>query len=726
MWKKTISADSSDSANKGKQSDSLNSALPQKQFFSLSRRATKSEKKVSTSNASETEESNSHKPPKPVRRTFSFANLSTSLSRKGSKSTLRNEDSVDFETQVVNTDKELAEMVSVSENSEIEQPSIKYPESGTEDKSYSISAITDVAQHTIISNNSLNDSTLEANMVSKPLPTVPLKSKRDVSVNTSPQISFLQPPATPPITERPSSIFANPTFGTAFPRSDGKPINDYLQLILTAKVYDIAIESPMTPALNLSSRIKNNVFLKREDLQPVFSFKLRGASHRMQQLTKEEQLKGVIACSAGNHAQGVALAAQKMGISATIVMPLATPPIKWKNVKRLGADVVLFGNDFDEAKDECARLIDEGGLTNIHPFDDPYVISGQGTIAVEIMKQIGDTKIDAIFVCVGGGGLIAGIASYIKRIYPEIKIIGVETYDANAMTLSLVNKARVTLSEVGLFADGAAVRSVGEETFRICQENVDEMILVSTDEICAAIKDTFEDTRSVIEPAGALGVAGIKKYCLEKRLVGKNFVAVTSGANMNFDRLRFVAERAFLGENTEALVTVIIPEKPGSFMQLNEVVYPRAVTSFSYRYSDKNEAHVIMSFRVQDRQPELAEIFKKLNDFGFRANDVSHSEMAKAHAVHLVGGRGQVENERIFRFSFPERPGALQHFLKSLKPIWNISLFHYRNYGGDIGKVMVGIQVPEETSTEFEDFLNNLKYPYVEETGNPVYQQFLL
>ncbi|KAJ3123562.1 Threonine dehydratase biosynthetic, chloroplastic [Nowakowskiella sp. JEL0407] len=536
----------------------------------------------------------------------------------------------------------------------------------------------------------------------------------------------LKSPSTPPIAERPQAIFVNPSAGKHVPRSDGTPEPDYLTLILTAKVYDVAIESPLVTALNLSAKLKNTVLLKREDLQPVFSFKLRGAYNRMQQLSAEEREKGVIACSAGNHAQGVALSAKKMGIKATIVMPLATPPIKWKNVQRLGAEVLLHGNDFDEAKTECNRLCDEMGLTNIPPYDDPYVIAGQGTIGVELARQMGDKEIDAIFLCVGGGGLIAGVASYIKRLYPNIKIIGVEAYDANAMTESLKQGKRVFLDEVGLFADGAAVRNVGEETFRICQELIDEMVLVTTDEICAAIKDTFEDSRSIIEPAGALGVAGIKKYVAENGLEGKNFVAVTSGANMNFDRLRFVAERADIGENTEALITVIVPEEPGSFMKLYQAVHPRAVTGFSYRYSDPKNAHIIMSFRVVDRQVEMTEIINQLSKLGYRVMDVTHSEMAKAHVLHLVGGRGKdLANERLFRFTFPERPGALQHFLGNLKSTWNVSLFHYRNYGGDVGKVMVGIQVPEETSEEFEEFLNHLKYPFVEETANPVYQQFL-
>ncbi|KAI9205616.1 tryptophan synthase beta subunit-like PLP-dependent enzyme [Polychytrium aggregatum] len=519
-------------------------------------------------------------------------------------------------------------------------------------------------------------------------------------------------------------IYKNSAYGSDIPSVYAAPgYPDYLNLILTARVYDVASETPLQPAHNLSLRIKNNIYLKREDLQPVFSFKLRGAYNRMQQLSEEEKKRGVIACSAGNHAQGVALSATKMGIKATIVMPLATPPIKWRNVKRLGAEVVLFGNDFDEAKTEAARLQQERGLTNIPPYDDPYVIAGQGTIGVELLRQASFGNIDAIFVCVGGGGLAAGVASYIKRLNPSIKIIGVETLDAAGMTTSILAKKRVTLPQVGLFADGAAVRLVGEETFRICEQLLDEMILVSTDEICAAIKDVFEDTRSVLEPAGALSVAGAKKYIQAHGCEGKNFITICSGANMNFDRLRFVAERADLGENKEALISVVIPEQPGSFLTLHSVIHPRSVTEFSYRYGDAHEAHIFMSFVVNDRDAELKQIFAELQALGMRAMDASHNELAKAHARYLVGGRKEVPHERIFRFSFPERPGALNHFLNSVKcPLWNISLFHYRNYGGDVGKVVVGLQVPPDSQADFETFLGELKYPYVEETNNKVYR----
>ncbi|CAG8541758.1 15377_t:CDS:10 [Funneliformis caledonium] len=519
---------------------------------------------------------------------------------------------------------------------------------------------------------------------------------------------------------------------------------DYLGLILTSKVYQIVKETPLQHAINLSLRVKNEVLLKREDLHEVFSFKIRGAYNKIAHLSDEERARGVIACSAGNHAQGVAMSAKHLGLKATINVS-ATPEIKYRNVERLGAKVVLYGNDFDEAKQECSRLAEIEQLTNIPPYDDPYVIAGQGTIAMEIMRQHSLHNlehIDAIFACVGGGGLIAGIGSYIKRLWPNIKIIGVETYDANAMHLSLKNQKRVTLEEVGLFADGAAVRIVGEETFRVCRKVVDEMIMVTTDEIY---------TRSIVEPAGALGVAGVKKYIADNKISGGIFVAVTSGANMNFDRLRFVAERAELGEQREALISVIIPERPGSFVRLYNHIYPRQITEFSYRYSDSDKAWIYMSFMVNNREQELPKILHDLREHGMYGQDISDNEMAKSHARYLVGGRSKVENERLYRFEFPERPAALQKFLCGLRSDWNISLFHYRNHGSgmmnkkvgqvscvnfyikhahitvtDIGKVLAGIQVPPQDSEAFETFKNNLGYHVVDETDNPVYKQFLI
>ncbi|KAJ1913065.1 threonine deaminase [Mycoemilia scoparia] len=517
---------------------------------------------------------------------------------------------------------------------------------------------------------------------------------------------------------------------------------DYLQLILTAPVYEVADETPLTAATNLSTKTNNRVYLKREDLQSVFSFKLRGAYNKIYHLTDEEKQQGVIACSAGNHAQGVALAAKKLGIKATIVMPKLTPEIKWKNVKRLGAQVVLHGDDFDSAKEECTRLTHQQGYVNIPPFDDPYVIAGQGTIGLEILRQLPRTKqhIEAIFVGVGGGGIIAGISAYVKRVFPGIKVIGVEAVDSTAMTSSLKAGKRVLLDQVGLFADGAAVRMVGEETFRLAQKYVDEMVLVTNDEICAAIKDVFEDTRSVLEPAGALATAGLKKYAREKGLADKTLVSVCSGANMNFNRLRFVAERAELGEQREALLTVVIPETPGSFIRFyDEVIYPRDVTEFSYRYNDPEKAHIFTSFTVNDRS-EVPHILQELEKRGMKGTDISDNEMAKCHARYMVGGRstspGHVKNERLYRFEFPERPGALVKFLHGIQTQWNISLFHYRNFGQDVGRVLVGIQVPPPSEEEkadgeqlpraFKNFLDTLQYNYYDETDNPVYRDFMV
>ncbi|KAI8057632.1 tryptophan synthase beta subunit-like PLP-dependent enzyme [Syncephalis plumigaleata] len=500
-------------------------------------------------------------------------------------------------------------------------------------------------------------------------------------------------------------VGANHVASSSSPSSVLQP--DYLKMILTARVYDVARESPLERADNVSTRAGANIYLKREDLQPVFSFKLRGAYNCMYHLSPDEKANGVIACSAGNHAQGVALSARKMGIRATIVMPKATPDIKVRSVRRLGAEVVLYGSDFDEAKRECARLAEEQHLTNIPPFDDPYVIAGQGTVGVEILRQCPmDEQLEVIFCAVGGGGLIAGIASYIKRLMPNVKIIGVETYDANAMYQSLA------AGERWIIADGTAVRQVGQETFRLCKDLLDEVVLVNTDEICAAIKDVFEDTRSIVEPSGALSLAGAKKWLSEQDNINPNgiYVSILSGANMNFDRLRFVAERAEIGEQREALISVIIPERPGSFLKLHQVIDPRQITEFSYR--------------VTDHEKDLTEIFGALQQEGMQGLDITHDEMAKSHARFLIGGRSQVPNERLYRFVFPERPFALKKFLHGIQSEWNISLFHYRNNGGDYGHILVGIQVAPDQSGTFEQFLSQLKYPYVEETDNVVYQQF--
>ncbi|KAJ2685998.1 threonine deaminase [Coemansia spiralis] len=513
------------------------------------------------------------------------------------------------------------------------------------------------------------------------------------------------------------------------------PHPDYLQMILNSYVYDVASETPLTHAVNLSNRCGNNVYLKREDLQPVFSFKIRGAYNKISHLTQEEKERGIIACSAGNHAQGVAMSAQHLGIKATIVMPVLTPAIKWQNVKRLGAEVVLHGAGFDEAKVECTRLEKLHGLTNIPPFDDPYVIAGQGTIAMELLRQKKSADIDVIFVAVGGGGLIAGIAAYVKRVWPAIKIVAVETVDSCAMAQSLKAGKRLVLPEVGLFADGTAVCQVGKECFRVAKDLIDDVVLVTNDEVCAAIKDVFEDTRSVLEPSGALATAGLKKYARVNGLSGKTLVAVTSGANMNFDRLRFVAERAAMGEQKEVLLSVVIPERAGSFLKLHDVIYPRSITEFTYRFGDPEKAHIFMSFEVKDRAREVPEIIQKLENLSMDATDLSDNELAKSHARYIVGGRSSVPNEYLIRFEFPERHGALKKFLSGLQFNWNISLFQYRNFGQDVAKVLVGVQVPSsdgdaelkegEIPSSLQQFLNDLDYRYINETNNPVFQQFM-
>ncbi|PMD24499.1 threonine dehydratase-like protein [Hyaloscypha hepaticicola] len=506
---------------------------------------------------------------------------------------------------------------------------------------------------------------------------------------------------------------------------------DYLRLILTSKVYEVVEETPLTHATSLSNRLECKVLLKREDLQPVFSFKLRGAYNKMAHLDPKVSWKGVVACSAGNHAQGVAYSARKLKIPATIVMPEGTPSIKHLNVSRLGGSVVLNGADFDAAKEECGRLEKLHGLTNIPPFDDPYVIAGQGTIGMELLRQTNIQKLEAIFCCVGGGGLIAGIGVYVKRIAPHVKIIGVEAYDANAMVQSLAKGQRVVLKDVGLFADGAAVKTVGEETFRLCQEVVDEVIQVTTDETCAAIKDVFEDTRSIVEPAGALAVAGLKKYVAShpSSNTSRNLVAIASGANMNFDRLRFVAERAALGEKKEALISVSIPERPGSFAELIRAIMPHMVTEFSYRYATDAIANVLIGISLtspaSQRDEELSSLLARISSSGMTATDLSGSELAKSHIRYLVGGRSGVPHERLYMFNFPERPGALEKFLTTLRPRYNISLFQYRNAGSDIGKVLTGIVCPDTELKELESFLRKIGYPWEDCTESDVFKTFL-
>lgn len=518
---------------------------------------------------------------------------------------------------------------------------------------------------------------------------------------------------------------------------EGEP--DYIKLILTSRVYDVVDEggSPLTHAVNLSQKCNTNIFLKREDLLPVFSFKLRGAYNMIAHLhsNSKSPVSGVIACSAGNHAQGVAFSANKLKIQSTIVMPTATPSIKYKNVSRLGSQVVLYGDDFDSAKKECDRLSSLNGLTNIPPFNHPYVIAGQGTIALEITRQLRLDKLDALFVPVGGGGLIAGIAVYLKKIAPHVKIIGVETFDADALYQSLKNHQLKTLDQVGVFADGTAVKVLGDETWKLCHKYVDEVVRVLTDELCAAIKDIFEDTRLIVEPSGALSVAGLKRYLSDNSEIdhrNKNYVPILSGANMNFDRLRFVSERAVLGEGKEVSLAVTIPERPGEFAVLQNIIDPRAITEFSYRFNNSGPANIFVSFNVTNKDKELASIVESMKSNDYEVIDISENELAKTHGRYLVGGKStrancnKISKERLFRFEFPERPGALTKFLQTLKYDWDITLFHYRNHGHDVGKILCGFVLPEGTSDEdFQDFLKNIGYNFVDETDNVVYKKFL-
>ncbi len=513
--------------------------------------------------------------------------------------------------------------------------------------------------------------------------------------------------------------------GAARARRAGTPRRpDYLQKVLTARVYDVAIETELELARHLSVRLDNQVWLKREDNQPVFSFKLRGAYNKMAHLSAAQLARGVLCASAGNHAQGVALAARKLGCSAVVVMPVTTPRLKIDAVRALGAEVVLHGDSYSDAQAHALVLGRERGLAFVHPFDDPDVIAGQGTIGMEILRQR-QGPIDAVFVAIGGGGLIAGVASYIKAVRPDIRVIGVQTTDSDAMVRSVRAGKRVTLSEVGLFSDGTAVKRVGEETFRLVRSLVDDFIVVDTDAVCAAIKDVFEDTRSILEPAGALGVAAIKQHVETARVRGKNFIAITCGANMNFDRLRFVAERAEVGERREALFAVTIPEARGSFRRLCELIGERSVTEFNYRISDPQTAHVFVGLSIAGRG-ESAAIAKNFQRHGFATVDLGDDELAKQHVRHMVGGRSDLaRDERLFRFVFPERPGALMKFLSSMHPDWNISLFHYRNQGADYGRILVGIQVPRGDRRALREFLDTLHYPWVDETDNPVYRLFL-
>jgi threonine dehydratase len=544
---------------------------------------------------------------------------------------------------------------------------------------------------------------------------------------------------------------------------------DYLTKILTARVYDVAVETALEPARALSRRLHNTVLFKREDQQPVRSFKLRGAYNKMAQMPADQIALGVICASAGNHAQGVALSASRMGVRAVIVMPTTTPQLKVDAVRGFGGEVVLFGDSYSDAYSHAVILQKKEGLTFVHPFDDPDVIAGQGTVAMEIMRQVqtlGADKaakaghkaghkagnkaggksgpgLDAVFVAIGGGGLISGVANYIKAVAPQVKVIGVQMSDSNAMIQSVEAGERLTLADVGLFSDGTAVKLVGEETFRIASNLVDGYVTVDTDAVCAAIKDIFIDTRSIVEPAGALGVAAIKQYVATHKTKGETYAAILCGANMNFDRLRFVAERAEVGEEREALFAVTIPEERGSFKRFCAAVgelpgglsgsgasggsggSPRNVTEFNYRISDAAQAHVFVGLATRGKG-ESEKIAKNFEKQGFKTLDLTHDELAKEHIRHMVGGISALaKDERLLRFVFPERPGALMKFLSLMRPGWNISLFHYRNQGADYGRILVGLQVPASDDRAFGQFLETLGYPYVEETSNPVYRMFL-
>lgn len=498
----------------------------------------------------------------------------------------------------------------------------------------------------------------------------------------------------------------------------------YLTKILTSSVYDVAVETPLDSARSLSHRLNNHILLKREDLQPVFSFKIRGAYNKMASLSPDERKNGVITASAGNHAQGVALSARKMCCPATIIMPETTPQIKVDAVKALGGNVVLSGISYNDAYDHAMKLVQESGLTYIPPFDDPDVIAGQGTIGMEIIRQHSQ-KIDAIFVPIGGGGLAAGVAAFIKNIRPEIKVIGVETFDACAMKKSIEAGKRLELKEVGLFADGTAVRLVGEETFAICRDLLDDIILVDTDAICGALKDIFDDTRNITEPSGALALAGLKAYIAREKCENQTLIAINSGANMNFHRLRHVSERSELGEGNEGIFAVAIPEKAGSFLKFINILGNRNITEFNYRYGDEQTAQIFVGIQTTGAT-DCAKISAELTAAGLPNTDLTDNEVAKIHIRYMVGGRShKVNNERLLSFEFPERPGALRHFLNHMQSDWNITLFHYRNHGADYGRILVGIDVPSQDHEKFTEFLNSLGYHYEEQTDNAAYQLFL-
>ena len=501
--------------------------------------------------------------------------------------------------------------------------------------------------------------------------------------------------------------------------------DSYIKRILNARIYDLAVETPLDEARLLSKRTGNKVLLKREDLQPVFSFKIRGAYNKLLQLTPEQRAKGVIAASAGNHAQGLAMGAHHLGIKAIIVMPRTTPPIKVEAVKARGAKVVLHGDSYDEASAHAKKLTEEKGLIYIHPFDDPDVIAGQGTVAMEILRQY-PGHIDAIFVAVGGGGLCAGVAAYVKYVRPDVKVFAVESEESASLKAAMDKKRRVILPHVGIFADGVAVAQVGKETFRVLRQTIDGVITVNTDEICAGIKDIFEDTRSIAEPAGALSVAGMKKYAAETGCKEQTFVAIDCGANINFDRLRYISERTEIGEQREAILAVTIPERPGAYKKFCRALGKRNITEFNYRYADRAQAHIFVGVQVASGGVDRAELVESLHQKGYAAVDMTDNEVAKMHIRHMVGGHApNVEDEVVFRFEFPERPGALYSFLSRVAGRWNISMFHYRNHGAAYGRVLVGMQVPAKERAQVRKFLDEINYPYWDETDNEAYRFFL-
>ena len=498
----------------------------------------------------------------------------------------------------------------------------------------------------------------------------------------------------------------------------------YIKRILDARVYEVARETPIDHARLLSERLDNRVLLKREDLQPVFSFKLRGAYNKLRQLPKADRKRGVITASAGNHAQGLALAAHRLDVKATIVMPRTTPVIKVDGVRSYGARVILHGDTYDEAAEHAWKLVEEKDMVYVHPYDDPDVIAGQGTIGMEILRQHPQT-IDAVFVPVGGGGLLAGVAAYIKYVRPEIKVVGVEPEDAACLAAAMKKGRRVRLPEVGIFADGVAVAQIGKEPFRVIRDTVDEVVTATTDEICAAIKDIFEDTRSIAEPAGALALAGLKKYVEKKDITGATLLAIDSGANTNFDRLRYISERTEIGEKREAVLSVSIPERPGSFKTFCSDLGKRSITEFNYRYADDREAHIFVGLQIADETETRQDVVRGLRDKGYKVIDLTENEVAKLHIRHMVGGPSPVDNETVYRFEFPERPGALLNFLTHLGQRWNISMFHYRNHGAAYGRVLVGMQVAPDEREKLAAVLDKLHYRFWEETNNPAYRQYL-